>query len=325
MKKRIFTVLSIALVCLLLFAGCAQEAAPAETAAAESASASAVQSAETGAQETAEEETAQGSTIVDMLGREVTIDAADTVVSLAPSATEILYALGVGDRVVGVDAYSNYPEEAQSLEIVGDYNGPDTEKIVALEPDIVFCGNTLQEDAITGLENLGMTVVATEAVSFEDIPTSIQMMGEIMGKQGEAQAVVDDINAAIEEAQQNAPAEAPTVYYAMSYGDMGNWTSGPGSFINTIIEIAGGVPVTQDAEAAWLEYPLEDLVSQDPDIILVSSDMGSSADDIAQVQGYSDLTAVKDGKVYVMQADVLSRPGPRIADAIRAISEALSK
>jgi iron complex transport system substrate-binding protein len=263
-------------------------------------------------------------TITDMLGREVTIGATDTIVSLAPSATEILYALGVGGRVVGVDVYSYYPEETKSVEVVGDFNGPDVEKIVALGPDIIFCGNTLQDEQIGDLENLGMTVVATEAVAFEDIQKSITMMGEILGKQAEAQSVIDNINAAIDDAKQNAPTEAPTVYYAMSYGDMGNWTSGPGSFINSMIEIAGGVPVTRDAEAPWLEYPIEQLVSADPDIILVSSDMGS-IDDISMAQGYADLSAVKDGKVYLMQADILSRPGPRIADALKAISDALNK
>jgi iron complex transport system substrate-binding protein len=319
MKKKIFTILSVALVCAMLFAGCASETAPAETAV-PAASESASQSVAASESATPEEQT-----VTDMLGREVTVGATDTIVSLVPSATEILFALGVGDRVVGVDASSNYPEEALDIEVVGDYNGPDVEKVVALEPDIIFCGNTLQTDQITDLENLGLTVVATEAVAFEDIPKSIEMMGGILGKQDEAAAVVNTINAAIGEAEANAPAEAPTVYYAMSYGDMGNWTSGPGSFINTMIEIAGGVPVTQDAEAAWLEYPIEQLVSDDPDIILISSDMGSSADDIAQVAGYSDLTAVKDGQVYVMQADILSRPGPRIADAILAISKALNQ
>lgn len=319
MKRKVLTILALALVCALLFAGCAQEAAPAGSAAPAESTAAAAPS------ETASEAAApQESVITDMLGREVTVGAADTIVSLAPSATEILFALGVGDRVAGVDVYSYYPEETKDIEVVGDFNGPDVEKIVALEPDIIFCGNTLQTEQISDLENLGMTVVATEAVAFEDISKSITMMGDILGKQAEAQVVIAGINAAIDEATANAPAEAPTVYYAMSYGDMGNWTSGPGSFINTMIEIAGGVPVTKDAEAPWLEYPIEQLVSDDPDIILVSSDMGS-VDDIAMAQGYSDLTAVKDGKVYLMQADILSRPGPRIADAIRAISEALNK
>lgn len=318
MKKKVLSILAIALVCALLFAGCASGAAPSESAAPAESSAAAAPS------ETASEAAPQETTITDMLGREVTIGATDTIVSLAPSATEILFALGVGDRVVGVDNYSNYPEEAQNIDIVGDFNGPDIEKIVALEPDVIFCGNTLQDEQISDLENLGMTVVATEAVAYEDIPESIAMMGDILGKQAEAQSVIDNLSAAEDEAKANAPEQAPTVYYAMSYGDMGNWTSGPGSFINTMIEIAGGVPITKDADAPWLEYPIEQLVMDDPDIILVSSDMGST-DDISMAQGYSDLTAVKDGKVYLMQADILSRPGPRIADALRAISQALNK
>ena len=106
----------------------------------------------------------------------------------------------------------------------------------------------------------------------------------------------------------------------MSYGDMGNWTSGPGSFINTMIEAAGGKCVTEDAAAAWLEYPVEDLVKANPDIILLDSSMGST-DDIASAQGYADLDAVKNGKVYSIDADVFTRPGPRIAEAIATISD----
>jgi iron complex transport system substrate-binding protein len=327
MKKNLVKVLLISLACVILFAGCAanpsagESAAPASTAAAASSAASSQAAAPAPGESVS---AAEGTPITDMLGREVTVKSAGKIVSLAPSATEILFALGAGDNIVGVDAFSDYPEEAKSKEIVGDYNGPDVEKIVALSPDVIFCGNTLQSEQIGQMEKLGLTVVATEAVAFEDIPKSIEMIGEIMGKQDAAKTVVDSINAAVEKAKQNAPKEAPTVYYAMSYGDMGNWTSGPGSFINTMIELAGGVPITKDAADAWLEYPLEKLVSQDPDIIMVSSDMGS-AEDISKVQGYSDLTAVKNGKVYQMEANVVSRPGPRIADAIAMISEILNQ
>ena len=166
MNKKLYVILTALLVCALLFAGCAPQAAPAESAAAES---TAAQSESAAPSETVEE-TAQAVVVTDMLGREVTINATDTLVSLAPSATEIIYALGAGDNVVGVDAYSNYPEAAQSVEVVGDFNGPDVEKVVSLEPDVIFCGNTLQQEAIAELENLGMTVVSTEAVAFEDIP-----------------------------------------------------------------------------------------------------------------------------------------------------------
>lgn len=326
MKKKLIRVLLISLVSAFLFAGCAANPANGQSAAPAAATAapSAVSGESASPGETAQSGAAEGVTVTDMMGRKVTMKSAEKIVSLAPSATEVLFALGVGDKIVGVDAFSNYPEEAQNIEAVGDFNGPDVEKIVALSPDIVFCGNMLQEEQIGQMEKLGLTVVSTEAIAFEDIQKSIELMGEILGKQDAAKTVADSIASAVETAKKNAPKEAPTVYYAMSYGDMGNWTSGPGSFINAMIELAGGVPVTRDAADAWLEYPVEKLVSQDPDIILVSSDMGS-AEDISKVQGYSDLSAVKGGKVYQLEADILSRPGPRIADAIALISDILNK
>lgn len=319
--KITWNMLLAALVCALALSGCAASESPASAPARESAAVPSVASSTASTAAASEE---AGMTVTDMLGNEVTVSDGEKIVSLAPSATEILFALGLGDRVVGVDAYSNYPQEAAAKDVVGDFNGPDIEKIVSLEPDIIFCGNTLQKEQIADLKRLGMTVAATEAVSFEDIPKSIEMMGKILGKEAEASAIVDRIHAAVAEANKKAPKEEITVYYAMSYGDMGNWTSGPGSFINSMIEIAGGVPITRNAAQPWLEYPLEQLVLHDPDVILFSSDMGST-DDISKAPGYKDLSAVKNKKVYQMQADVLSRPGPRIADAILAISETLSK
>ena len=321
MKKNLIRVLLISIACILLFTGCAGNSTANPSAVSADASASSPASV---AEETAAASAAEEIAVTDMVGREVTVKSAERIVSLAPSATEILFALGVGDKIVGVDAFSDYPEETKNIEVVGDYNGPDVEKIVSLSPDIVFCGNTLQEEMIGELEKLGLTVVATEAVAFEDIQKSIEMMGNIVGEQDAAKTVVDSINSAVETAKQNAPKEEITVYYAMSYRDMGNWTSGPGSFINTMIELAGGVPVTKDAADSWLEYPMEELVNRDPDIILLSSDMGS-AEDISNVQGYADLSAVKNGKVYQMEANILSRPGPRIAEAIAIISDILNK
>ena len=110
----------------------------------------------------------------------------------------------------------------------------------------------------------------------------------------------------------------------MSYGDMGNWKSGTGSFINTMIELAGGKCITADQAAPWIEYSLEDLAAADPDIILLDSSMGST-EALAEVAGYKDLTAVRNGNVYAIDADVFTRPGPRIGEAVLEISEILNK
>ena len=314
MKKIYVSVLSLALACALVLSGCA----PASPGASPSPSQSAA------LEESAASASAPGNTFTDMLGNQVTIKATDKIISLAPSTTETLYALGDGDKIIGVDSSSNYPADAKTKPVVGDFNGPNVEKIVSISPDVVFCGNTLQKDQIAQMQNLGLTVVATEAVSFDDIPKSIELMGSIMGKQDAAKAIVDKINTAVADAKQKAPKSQKSVYYVMSFGDAGNWTSGPGSFINTIIATAGGTPITKDAKDEWLDYPTESLVKADPDIIMVASDAGS-LDDLKKTQGYTDLTAIKNGKVYVVDADVLSRPGPRIADAISMVSDLLNK
>ncbi|MEI6100444.1 MAG: ABC transporter substrate-binding protein, partial [Eubacteriales bacterium] len=155
-------------------------------------------------------------------------------------------------------------------------------------------------------------------------PKSIELIGNILGKQEAAKAIVDKINAAVADAKQKAPKTPKTVYYVMSFGDSGNWTSGPGSFINSIIETCGGVSITKDAKEPWLDYPVENLVKADPNIILLASDAGK-LDDLKKAQGYSDLTAVKNGTVTVVDASILSRPGPRIADAITMMSGLLNK
>jgi iron complex transport system substrate-binding protein len=322
--KRTTTILTILLAVLMLLAACSpsqpeKSAAPTQEAPQQSEAAEPTPSAE--ATEPDEEEPSVR-TVTDVLSRTVDVpEKVEKVISLAPSCTEILFALGEGDKVIGVDSFSNYPAETEAIDKVGDFSGPNLEAIVEKAPDVVFAGNGLQEDAITSLENLGIAVVAAEARAFEGIEDSIRLMAEVMNA-STVQDVIDEMNDGIAQAEAvgAALAEKPSVYYAMSYGEMGNWTSGPGSFINTLIEKAGGVCVTADAPVEWLEYNLEQLALDDPDIILVSSDMGSDAD-LSTATGYENLSAVKNGKVYVISADIASRPGPRIAEAMMEFAQ----
>ena len=323
MNRKIISLLVCVLLMAAVFAGCAPlEAAPSVSVeATQEASAAPSASAEQGAQSAP---APAGVSVTDMAGNEVTVAKADKIVSLTPAGTEIVCALGASKQLAGIDAYSNYPEITQGIEVVGDFNGPDVEKVAALEPDVVLAGTGLQEDAIGKLNELGITVVVVEATAFEDIAKSIELVGEIVGAQDVAAQLTSDIDTAVKDAQDNKPAEEKTVYYAMSYGDMGNWTSGPGSFINTMIKLAGGKCVTEGQGAPWIEYSLEELAAADPDIILLDSSMGST-EDLGQVAGYKDLTAVKNGNVYAIDADVFTRPGPRIGEAVREISGILNK
>jgi len=260
---------------------------------------------------------------VDAMGNEVTAAAEDdselTIVSTAPSATEILFALGCGDNIVGVDVSSTYPEETADIEKVGDFNGFDIEKVIALNPTVVFAGNGLQHEDIATLEEAGLNVVAVEATYYEDIAKSITMIGSVVGKEEEAAALNAQIAEAEAAVKEKAAAftEKPTVYYVMGIGEYGNWTSGEGSFINTVIEMAGGVPTTAGTDTEWLEYPVEDLVTADPDILLVSSWVAE--EDLVAAVGYSDLTAVKEGHYYFISPDISERPGPRITEALETL------
>jgi len=260
---------------------------------------------------------------VDAMGNEVTASAIpeeeQRIVSTAPSATEILFALGCGGNIVGVDVSSTYPAETADIEKVGDFNGFDVEKVISLNPTVVFAGNGLQHEDIEALEKAGLNVVAVEATYYEDIEKSITMIGGIVGKQDEAAALNKQISETAKAVQDKAAAfqTKPTVYYVMSFGDAGNWTSGEGSFINAIIEMAGGTPVTAGTDSEWLEYSIEDLVKKDPDMLVLSSWV--NADELSKAAGYKDLTAVKKGHVYTVNADIMERPGPRIGEALQTL------
>lgn len=260
---------------------------------------------------------------VDAMGNEVSAAVADdselTIVSTAPSATEILFALGCGDNIVGIDVSSTYPEETANIEVVGDFNGFDVEKVISLNPTVVFAGNGLQHEEIAALEDAGLNVVAVEATYYDDIAKSITMIGSVVSKEDEAAALnaqIAEAEAAVKEKAATLT-EKPSVYYVMGIGEYGNWTSGEGSFINSVIEMAGGVPITAGTDAEWLEYPLEDLVKKDPDMLIVSS--GVNEDELVAAVGYSDLTAIKDGHYYIIDAGIMELPGPRIADALKAL------
>ena len=265
----------------------------------------------------------------DMNGNAVTIEEQpDAVVSLTPSNTEILYSLGAGDLVKGVDSYSNYPAEAlENATAVGSYADTDIEAVLALEPDVVFAGTgTLQEEARAQLAEAGVVVVETEAMDYAGIPTSIQRIADILNIVAQPLLTeMRDKEAALLETA--AEAGSCTVYFALSFGEYGEWSAGPGTFIDTMITMAGGVNIMDDPALPWPNPSLESILEADPDVILVSG-----GDEMAQLflegEAYQDLSAVQNGHVYGVDADMSNRPGPRIVDSlgefVSAINDALA-
>ena len=322
--KRVAALLLTAVLALVLLAGC--KAAPAATTApatAEATVAATTAAATTAAQTPA---AAQPVTVSDLLGNEVTLNQTPKrIVSLAPSNTEIVYALGLGDKLVGVDVMSDYPAEVSKVEKVGDFNGPNLERIAALKPDLILAGNTLQKETIDQLKTLGMAVACTEGTAYADAFTSIEIIGKLTGTTDKAAEVITDMRAT-ETAVLDAVAgvgSGKVVYYAMSYGDTGNWTAGPGTFPYEFIEMCGAKALTEGMTQSWIDYNLEDLIKKNPDIILLSSDMGD-ASTFEKTEPYNTLTAVKEGRVVVVDADLCSRPGPRIVEGLKQFAETIT-
>lgn len=255
-------------------------------------------------------------TITDLDGTEVTIDSADRIVSLVPSCTSILEAEGAAARIVGTDSDSM---EIQGAELCGSYAAPDLEKVTALNPDVVFAAGKLQADAVSRMRDLGLTVVCAEATKWEQVPLSFELIGRAAGETENAADLVAQLQDAEKQAEQQQPAEKPSCYYVLSYGDAGNWSSGPDTFINTMMEMAGGVCVTEDAPVAWPEYTTEQVVAFNPDCIILASSAGSY-EDFIRSPGYADLNAVKSGRVYEIDADTVSQPGPNLAEAVLSMS-----
>ncbi len=261
-----------------------------------------------------------GDTVTDLLGNEVRIpEKVEKIVSLTPADLEILFALGLGEKVIGRVSYSNYPEQAADIPEMGDYSGPNVEAIIAADADIVFTGNNIQQDSVDMLVQAGCTVICAEATAYDQILEAVMLIGSAAGVEDAAQKLAGEIEKRAEAVKKAAAAldTHPTAYYVMSYGDQGNWTSGKGSFINDIITMAGGLCVTDDTDTAWIEYSMETLLEKDPDIIFLSSYYTVEA--LSAEAGYSDLKAVKEGRVYILDVNTVERPGPRVADALEDI------
>lgn len=268
-------------------------------------------------------EAAQPVDIIDSLGRAVTIESVpERIVSMSPSNTEILYALGAGDRVVGVDTYSDYPEEAAALESkVGTYTEPNVELIVSLEPDIVFADNNLQQDTIDQLESLGVTVVSVTGTTYDDVPKAIELVAQCIG--ADATQVLADMEATRQQALALVNGdESKTVYYALSFGEYGDWTSGEGTFADDMINMLGATNVGAELGQGWLSISLEKLLEADPDVILIPGDE-TMVESFKSDASYAELSAVKNGAVYAVDMNMSQRPGPRLAQALLEFAQIL--
>jgi len=274
------------------------------------------------------------SQITDDLGRIIDIDGApEKIVSLAPSNTEILFALGLGDSVVGVSDFCNYPQEVNTRSALADGNAGkiarvgnafavNIEAIAALEPDMVMVFGYNLPTYVEQLETLGLTVIVLGPESIEDILANIELVGSITGLGQEAKELTDQLKAdlAIITAE-TALVSRPTVFCETGYGG-GIWTTGSGSFVSNLIMLAGGTDIGVGVSKNNPNISLEYLVAADSEMIILADAPWVTASDVkARGGAWNDLSAVQNDKIYDIDADVISRNGPRVVEGIMALLE----
>jgi iron complex transport system substrate-binding protein len=253
---------------------------------------------------------------------------AKRVVSLAPSNTEILYALGAGAVVAGRDSFSDYPPEATQVPSIGD-EAPhiNAEAVVALHPDLVLAAGITSPDDVKQLASLGLVVYTTSnAGSLDDIYHDIMAVGQLVGKADAAGQLVTGMQARVAavKAKTAAISQHPIVFYELDATDPSKpWTPGPGSFIDQLIGMAGGANAGDIAKDPYAQLSLEQLVSQNPDIIVLGSAKygGQTPDTVAARPGWGGIKAVKNHMVYIFDDDLVSRPGPRVVDGLEQLAK----
>lgn len=266
--------------------------------------------------------------LVDGLEREITLgNPARRIVSLAPSNTEILFAIGAGGLVVGRDTFSDYPVEALAIaDIGGGFGELNTEAIVSLDPDLVLAAEITPPEQILALENLGLEVFALpNPVEFEQLFNNLKITGILTGKEMEAQNLSNSLRSRLQEVENTISntSERPLVFYELDATDPNApWTSGPGTFIDTMIRTAGGENLGSSLAGAWIQVSLEELIRLDPDVIILGDYTlgGVTPEMVAQRTGWEGLKAVEHQNVYTFDDNLVSRPGPRLLEGLEALA-----
>ena len=267
-------------------------------------------------------------TIVDDLGRNLTIpEKPARIISLYPSFTETLFALGAGEKVVGVTKYCDYPPEAVQKENVGGVTTPDIEKVVALNPDLVLVDARLQEELVHGLESYGLTVVALYPKNFVDIIENIRIIGKVTGHEQEAQSLTADIDKRVnfitDRTKGLADSERPRVFYLVWYDPL--MTMGPGSLVDELLQLAGGQNIAADSKQEVPAYSFETVLQRDPQVIILAGGSMTSitVDELKALELWQDIDAVKNGRVYMIDTALISGSRPRIVDGLEIITKCL--
>ncbi len=268
--------------------------------------------------------------VTDCLGRAVALNSIpERIISLSPSTTEILFAVGAGDQVIGVTSYCDFPLEAKTRNIVGGFSSKtiSIEKILSLEPDIVFSGGANHQTIIDALMQAGIIVYAVDAQRFEEVYGVIEAIGSLTGhpvKTEERINYMKGLESQIMQVSASIP-EEKQVRVFWEIWDNPFMTVGSGAVTSQVITKAGGINIFQDVEQDYPVINAEEIIARNPDVIMGpdNHDEILRPENIMKRTGWDTINAVKEGSIYILDGNITSRPGPRIVNALGLVSRAL--
>ena len=257
--------------------------------------------------------------IKDSFGNMVTIEKEpEKIISAAPNITELIFDLGSQDKLIGRTDYCDYPEETKNIESIGTIMSPDIEKIISLEPDILIASTHFNQENAQKLEEAGIKVVSLyEKDDVDGVYTMIETMGMILNKNKESENCISEMKKTINDVQNAVKdLEYPTVYYVVGYGEGGDFSAPENSFIGGLINLAGGKDIVPSSDS-W-SFSLESLIEADPYIIVIGK---GQKEDFMSKEGYNELTAVKEGRVYEIDNNLIDRQGYRNKDGVLELAK----
>jgi iron complex transport system substrate-binding protein len=267
-------------------------------------------------------------TLTDSAGRTVTLSGVPSrIVSLAPSNTEIVCALGACDKLVGRDQFSDFPAEVTDVPVLSDGFNPNYEEIVAADPDLILVAAISAPDVISRLDELDLPamVVGVETSSFDSVKEDIRLVAQTLGAEEQATKVVEAIDTKYNNVLETVAAATttPRVFWELDATDPAKpYTVGPNTFVNEIINLAGGENIAASASSPYVQINAEEVIAADPEVIILSdAAYGVSPESVGQRPGWDVITAVQNDQVHPIDDNLVSRPGPRIADGLEAAAK----
>ncbi|NMA64853.1 MAG: ABC transporter substrate-binding protein [Clostridiaceae bacterium] len=268
-------------------------------------------------------------TVTDSRGIDITIEEKpDSIISLMPSNTEILYAIDEGDNIIAVSEYCNFPEDTANKQKLPSGEQMSIEVLIGLNPDLVILGHMAAvDDQIKQLEEVGIKVIVTEANNLDQTYEVINLLGSVTGKKEDAASVVENMKKGFENIREEVKDKTPvSIYVEVSPLEYGLWSCGKNTFIQEIIDIIGAKNIFEDVEG-WAAVSEEQVLFRNPDVILTTASPLTGMDDpiveIMSRPNWDNINAVKNNKVLMLDADMVTRPGPRLLDCAEELVTAI--